>query len=125
MKKDIKCRVDFECLDPECKTPISFNLMDAAKDDFQPLCPSCRCPYEFEKSLKIKLHKLLNLILAIREAENILGDCNVSVNVPGASVKIPYTLLLTRLNTLVSLEIQGKKVDFHLRIEPSSPETFK
>jgi len=99
--------------------------MDAMEKNRQILCPSCHRPYEFDDSIKDKLSKLLNLIMAIREAENILGDCNVSVNVPGGGVKIPYPLLLTRLNTLVTLEMLGKKVDFHFRIEPSSPDTFK
>ena len=37
-----------------------------------------------------------------RKAEDILGDSNVSVNVAGGEVKIPYALLLTRLNTLIT-----------------------
>ena len=38
---------------------------------------------------------------------------------------IPYALLLTRLNTLITLNYGGRSVDFHLRVEPSSPETFR
>jgi hypothetical protein len=125
MKDDLKCYVDFECFEENCKTPIAFNLPDAVKDDFQILCPGCHRPYEFENALKSKLNKFLKLILSVREAEEILGNCNVSVTTGTGSVKIPYTLLLTRLNTLVTLEIGGKKVDFHFRVEPSSPQTFR
>ncbi len=56
---------------------------------------------------------------------DILGNCDVAVNVDGKSVKIPYVLLLTRLNTIVSLSVGDKKVDFHFRVEPASPDTFK
>ena len=36
-----------------------------------------------------------------------------------------YSLLLTRLNTMLTLEMDDKKVDFHLWIEPSSPDMFR
>ena len=56
---------------------------------------------------------------------DILGDCKVSVNVAGGEVQIPYVLLLTRLNTIITLKLGDKDVDFHLWVEPSSPETFR
>ena len=67
----------------------------------------------------------LKLIAAIRECEDILGDSVVSVNVAGGEVRVPYALLLTRLNTLITLEIAGRKIDFHLWVEPSSPQLFR
>ena len=66
-----------------------------------------------------------NLIVAVRDAESILGNCNVAVAVPGGEVKIPNALLLTRLNTMLTLKMGDKTVDFHLWIEPSSPDTFR
>ena len=66
-----------------------------------------------------------DLIEAIRNAEDILGNSNVSVNVISGEVKIPYSLLLTRLNTLITLELGGRKVDFHLWVEPTSPNMFR
>ena len=45
----------------------------------------------------------MGLIGAIRNAEDILGDSVVSVNVAGGNVRVPYALLLTRLNTLITL----------------------
>ncbi len=120
-----KAQVDFLCVEPECTGVVKFNLMECAKDDFQVLCPKCHRPYVFDAELKGKLTKLMNLILSLREAESILGDCNVAVNVPGGEVKLPYAMLLTRLNTLISLQLGDRKVDFHLWIEPTSAETFR
>ena len=54
-----------------------------------------------------------------------LGDCNVAVAVPAGEVKIPYSLLLTRMNTMITLNLGDQKVDFHLWIEPSSADTFR
>jgi hypothetical protein len=120
-----KAQIDFECFDEACAGIVKFNLIDAAKKTFQVSCPKCRRIYEFDGELREKLNKLLKLIIAVREAESILGECNVSVNVPGGEVKVPYALLLTRLNTMITLNADGKKVDFHLWVEPSSPETFR
>ena len=120
-----KAQIDFHCFDPECDGIVKFNLADIAGRDFQAVCPKCHRAYELDAALKDKLGRMLELITAIRKAEDILGDSNVSVNVAGGEVKIPYALLLTRLNTLITLDFGGSKVDFHLWIEPSSPETYR
>ena len=120
-----KAQVDFHCLDDNCKSVIQFNLAEVIRKDFQAVCPKCHKTYCFDAQLQDKLTRMLELVAAVRTAEDILGDSNVSVNVAGGSVKIPYALLLTRLNTLVTLEMGGRKVDFHLWIAPSSADTFR
>ena len=120
-----KAQIDFHCFDPECDGIVKFNLADIAGREFQAVCPKCHRAYELDAALKDKLGRMLELITAIRKAEDILGDSNVSVNVAGGEVKIPYALLLTRLNTLITLEVGGRKVDFHLWIEPYSTDTFR
>ncbi|MBR2510207.1 MAG: hypothetical protein IKB71_10755 [Lentisphaeria bacterium] len=120
-----KAQVDFHCLDDNCKSVIQFNLAEVIRKDFQAVCPKCHKTYCFDAQLQDKLTRMLELVAAVRNAEDILGDSNVSVNVAGGSVKIPYALLLTRLNTLVTLEMGGRKVDFHLWIAPSSADTFR
>ena len=104
---------------------VKFNLADIAGRDFQAVCPKCHRPYALDAALKDKLGRMLELIVAIRHAEDILGDSYVACNVAGGEVKIPYALLLTRLNTLITLEVGDRKVDFHLWVEPSSPDTFR
>ncbi len=126
MVNNIKmAEVDFDCLDNECNGMITFNLSEALGENFQGLCSTCYKSYEFDAELKEKLIKLSELIIAVRKAEDILGDCNVAVTVPGQTVKIPYSLLLTRLNTMISLKVGERDVDFHFRVEPSSHETFR
>ncbi len=120
-----KAQIDFHCLADNCPGVVKFNLAEVARPDFQAVCQECHQTYQLDKQLRDKLGRMLKLIAAIREAEDILGDSNVSVNVAGGEVKIPYALLLTRLNTLITLEFGNRKVDFHLWIEPSSPDTFR
>lgn len=120
-----KAYIDFQCMENDCEGIIKFDLVEMSRENPQIMCRECHKPYMFDKKLRDKLESLYNLILAIREAEDILGDCNVAVTVPGGEVKVPYALLLTRLNTMISLNVGDKTVDFHLRVEPSSPETFR
>ncbi|MBO5721795.1 MAG: hypothetical protein J6S19_01655 [Lentisphaeria bacterium] len=121
-----KAQIDFHCLDDSCDGVVKFNLAEICASDFQAVCPKCHRAYELDAALKDKLMRMLKLVSAIRDAEDILGDSSVAVTVAGAKeVKIPYALLLTRLNTLISLHFGDKKVDFHLWIEPSSPDTFR
>ena len=126
-KVGAKAQIDFHCLDSEnCDGVVKFNLAEVCQSGFQAVCPKCHRTYEFDEVLQDKLTRMLKLVSAIRDAEDILGDSSVAVTVAGArEVKIPYALLLTRLNTLITLNFGDKKVDFHLWIEPSSPETFR
>ena len=126
-KLGAKAQIDFHCLDSEnCDGVVKFNLAEICDAEFQAVCPKCHRAYEFDDALRDKLTRMLNLVAAIRDAEDILGDSSVAVTVAGArEVKIPYALLLTRLNTLLTLNFGEKKVDFHLWIEPSSPETVR
>ena len=120
-----KAQLDFSCLAENCGGVVKFDLASVADPEFQAVCPVCHRAYEFDGTLRDKLTRMMNLISAIRDSEDILGDSVVSVNVAGGGVRIPYALLLTRLNTLISLEIAGRKIDFHLWVEPSNPQIFR
>ena len=119
-----KAQIDFPCLDEACGGVVKFNLSEIVDDGFQAVCPKCHRTYALDAGLRDKLVRMLKLVQALRNAEDVLGDSFVSVNVAGGSVKLPYALLLTRLNTLITLKYEGRDVDFHLWIEPTS-ETFR
>ena len=118
-------KLDFRCQSENCTGVVNFTLADVIDPDFQAVCPVCHRAYALDDTLRDKLKRMLELIIAIRNSEDILGDSVVSVNVAGGDVRVPYALLLTRLNTLITLEIAGNKTDFHLWVEPSSPSTFR
>ena len=121
-----KARIDFHCLEDDCNGVVKFNLAEVCNSDFQAVCPKCHRAHELDSDLQDKLVRMLKLVAAIRDAEDILGDSSVAVTVAGAKeVKIPYALLLTRLNTLITLNFGDRKVDFHLWIEPASADTFR
>ena len=120
-----KAKIDFCCLTENCTGVVEFNLREIADKDFQAVCPVCHRAYALDAALQDKLERMMKLIEALRNSEDILGDSVVSVNVAGGEVRVPYALLLTRLNTLITLNLGGKPTDFHLWVEPSSPETFR
>ena len=120
-----KAKLDFNCLTDDCGGVVSFDMASVADPEFQAVCPVCHRAYVLDDVLRGKLLRMMKLIAAIRECEDILGDSVVSVNVAGGEVRVPYALLLTRLNTLITLEIAGRKIDFHLWIEPSNPQVFR
>ena len=116
--------IEFDCIERDCNTSVQFNLLDLKREKGRVKCKNCHKLYQFDKDFLAKLEKLRVLIIAVRDAEDILGDCNISVVTPAGEVKLPYRLLLTRLNTLVSLNCNGKKLEFNFRVEPLSDVAF-
>ena len=123
---NMRAIIDFTCMDEECDEVIQFNLMQLRDNKGLLKCPACHRQYEFADDVFIeKLEKLRNLLLAVQDAEDILGDVNVGVTTLNGEVKIPYRLLLTRLNTMITLDVGGTKVDFHFRVEPLDNASFR
>ncbi|MFW5893927.1 MAG: hypothetical protein ACOCUY_02205 [Verrucomicrobiota bacterium] len=118
----MRALIDFECLDPGCLSTVQCNLMQMEERKGRISCPQCRREYRFDPKFRDKLRRFRNLILAIREAEDLLGDVSVGVTTTVGEERIPYRLLLTRLNTLISLEFGGRKVDFRFRVETPNGE---
>ena len=117
--------IGFHCPQDNCTGTVEFDLETAPSEDFQAVCPVCHRAYAFNPALRGKLERMMRLIDAIRGAEDLLADCTVSVTTAAGEVRIPYAMLLTRLNTRLKLNIGGKPVDIHLLVEPSSPEMFR
>ncbi|MBQ4314348.1 MAG: hypothetical protein IJC21_02800 [Lentisphaeria bacterium] len=117
--------IEFKCSNDDCGGYVRFTLADASNQEFQAVCPECHRPYILDEALRNKLERMLKLIAVIRESEDLLGDSVISVNVAGGSVQIPYAMMLTRLNTVITLDLGDRKTDFHLRVEPSGAETFR
>lgn len=109
--------LEFICLGKECRKVIPFSVLKIEKGQTI-TCPNCGKKYVFEKNLIDKVKKFERLILAVRESEDILGNTNVGINVDGHQLKIPYRLLLTRMNTLLTLNIGDQEFTFKFRVEP-------
>ena len=123
---NMRAIIDYTCMDEECDACIQFNLMQLKENGGLLKCPECHRQYEFADDLFLeKLEKLRRLLLAVKDAEDILGDVNVGVTTLNGEVKIPYRLLLTRLNTMITIDVGGQQVDFHFRVEPLDNGSFR
>lgn len=115
MKRD--SMVEFKCVNDQCKEIISFPLL-TVDENTKIRCGSCGRDYIFNKDLCGKFRKFARLVGAVRDAEDILGETNVGLDIMGHSVQVPYRILLTRMNTFLTLDIGGTKSHFRLRVEP-------
>lgn len=119
---DMRALIDFECLAPDCQATVQCNLMQLEKSKGKVSCPQCRREYRFDRAFRDKLRRFRELIIAVRNAEDLLGDVSVGVTTAVGEERIPYRLLLTRLNTLITLDVGGRKVDFRFRVETPNGE---
>ena len=91
VSEQAKARIDFRCLTEECTGVIGFNIREIAEKDFQAVCPVCHRAYALDAALRDKLERMMKLIEALRNSEDILGDSVVSVNVAGGEVRARFT----------------------------------
>lgn len=109
--------IEFRCVNEQCREVLSFPLL-AVEKETRVHCPGCRREYVFNGALREKFSKFARLVEAVRGAEDILGETNVGLDIQGHSVQVPYRILLTRMNTFLTLDIGGTRFNFRLRVEP-------
>ena len=54
-----------------------------------------------------------------------IDDVKLGIATPAGEVKVPYWLLLTRMNTVFTLDMAGQKVEFHFRVESVGDGAFR
>ena len=109
--------IEFTCINENCDEFLCLSLKDI-ENGSSVSCSGCGKSYTFNEEFICKMKKFEKLVLAVREAEDILGNTNVAINIKGHQIKVPYRLLLTRLNTLITLNMGNKEISFRFRIEP-------
>jgi len=109
--------LEFDCL--ECSDSVHFSIFDLDKPDTPIVCSGCQKNYILDdENLRRQLRKFEALCKQIVDSEEILGNTAIGIDVGGNQVKIPYNLLLTRLNTSLDLTIGDKNVSILFRMEP-------
>lgn len=102
-----------------CKEPIHFSLSDIEKGESRIGCPNCDHGYSFsDPTLLRQIHKFAALCEQIKDSQEILSNTSVGIDIGEHHVKIPYKLLLTRLNALLELSIGGEPMKIEFRMEP-------
>lgn len=109
--------LEFNCL--SCKQPVHFSVIHLDQKEGPISCDCCQKTYAFtDETLKRQLKKFAGLCLQLIESEEILANTAVGIDLHGSHIKIPYKLLLTRLNSSLDLMIGDKPISITFRIEP-------
>lgn len=116
MEKQERKTLQFNCL--HCQEPVEFSLFEIEKEPTFS-CTSCHKKYAFsDQFLKQQLRKFEGLCRQLLESEEILGSTYVGVDVGEHHVKIPYKILLTRLNPSLDLKMGDQTITIRFRLEP-------
>lgn len=108
--------LQFNCI--SCQEPVRFSIFEL--ENQAPLsCANCTKKYTFNDPTLIKqMKKFEALCRQICDSEEILGQASIGVDCGEHHVKIPYKLLLTRLNSCLDLKIGDHPISIVFRIEP-------
>lgn len=110
--------LQFQC--QKCKNPVNFSIFELENSDEGVICPDCGLIYDFnDESLKRQLRKFEDLCLQIQRSEEILSKASIGIYLGDREIKIPYKLLLSRLNSTLDLTLGDHPLTIVFRIEPT------
>lgn len=107
--------IELQCVG--CPNVLSFSLLQLGPDA-RLQCEQCGRQYVFNAELRDKIQRFEQLLRAVYNARDMLGSANVGIAFKGEEIKVPYRLLLTRLNTMLTLNVGGTETIFRFRVEP-------
>lgn len=110
--------LEFSC--QSCKSSVCFSIFDLDKNEGEIPCSECSLVYDFgDEDLKRQLKKFEGLCRQIQQSEEILSNTSIGIHIGDREVKIPFKLLLTRLNSTLDLMVDDKPLTIVFRIEPT------
>ena len=102
-----------------CQLPVTFSIFEVEKNGVI-TCPQCQSAYDFsDEKLSRQLRQFESLCRQIQQSEEILSNTSVGIYLGDREIKIPYKILLTRLNSTLDLTIDGQPLTITFRIEPA------
>jgi ribosomal protein S27E len=101
-----------------CENPICFSIFGLNKPHLSLRCSHCEKQYLIDDESLIRHLKLFEaLCLQVNESQEILGNANIGIDIGEHHVKVPFKLLLTRLNSCLDLVIGDQPVSIVFRID--------
>ena len=109
--------LQFSC--QACRHPVQFSIFEIETQE-NIVCSECKLHYDFnDETLKRQLKKFDSLCQQIQCSEEILSNTSVGIYIDDQrEIKIPYKLLLTRLNSTLNLMVGERPLTITFRIEP-------
>lgn len=110
-------RLSFPCVSCHQKVPLVIFELEQIAGELH--CPHCNQDYCFNDPVLLRqLGKFEALCRQIAASEEILSNSSVGVDVGQQSVKIPFRLLLTRMNACLDLIVGKHRIAIAFRLEP-------
>lgn len=111
--------LSFPC--SSCRQTVPLPLLELDERGGVVTCSHCQQNFSFsDPVLSRQLRKFEALCRQIHESEEILGHAAIGVDVGPHQVKIPFKLLLTRLNGHLDLLVGADRLTIAFRSEPTT-----
>lgn len=107
--------LEFKCT--ECQFPVSFSVVGEDNPSKSLVCKKCEKKYLLGPQIVAQLKKFEALCKQIQASKDIFGQAAIAVDVGPHQVKIPFQLLLTRLSSVLELNIGGEKASISFRVD--------
>jgi transcription elongation factor Elf1 len=103
-----------------CQKPIQFSVFDLENNRAHIRCSACGVIYDFsDETLQRQVKKFEDLCRQIQLSEEIFSNTSVGIYLGDKEIKIPYKILLTRLNSTLDLMLGDRPLTITFRIEPN------
>ncbi|MCH9635308.1 MAG: hypothetical protein S4CHLAM81_05220 [Chlamydiales bacterium] len=110
-------KLQFEC--EACQNPVVFSVLDKESFGKGVTCSHCEKSYRFDDETLVHHLELFEaLCRQIADSSEILGRSSVAIDIGAKCVKVPFNLLLTRLSSVIELNVNGKRSEIAFRLEP-------
>lgn len=107
--------LEFKCT--ECSHPVYFSVLDDQHLSKTIVCESCQKKYILGTQILSQLKQFEALCKQIQLSKEIFGQSAIAIDVGPHQVKIPFQLLLTRLSSVLELNIGTEKTSISFRVD--------
>lgn len=107
--------LEFEC--KECGHGVSFSVLDSESLSKTLTCEKCKKKYLLGPQIVDQLKQFEALCKQIQLSKSIFGQAAIAIDVGPHQVKIPFQLLLTRLSSVLELNVGGENISISFRVD--------
>ena len=107
--------LEFKCT--ECNHPVYFSVLNDQQLSKSITCEKCDKKSLLGTQILSQLKQFEALCKQIQQSKEIFGQSAVAIDVGPHQVKIPFQLLLTRLSSVLELNIGKEKTNIAFRVD--------
>lgn len=107
--------LEFLCRD--CNSAVYFSVLDNQDLAKTLTCEKCKKKYVLGSQILDQLKQFEALCKQIQLSKNIFGQAAIAIDVGPHQVKIPFQLLLTRLSSVLELNVGGENTTIAFRVD--------